>query len=61
MPHDMNGYEIKVGDKVALYAIVKEVQTGETACNAQVEVEAPEGEYQPVITLNSRSLNVSEF
>lgn len=56
MPHDRNGDPLKDGDRVTLRATVRHVWTNETACNVEIQVDAPQGEYSPILSLNARSL-----
>lgn len=40
MPHDANGVELKVGDKVAIFGTITNICVGEDYCNCSVEVDA---------------------
>ncbi len=57
MPHDKNGNELKVGDRVALFGTVKEITSEQpTYCNIQFETDeamAPDAE-KTVYALSAR-------
>lgn len=56
MPHDKNGAELKVGDRVTVECEVMSVYEGDTACNLSIQVVEPAhggGDYKPSITLNA--------
>ena len=55
MPHDKDGLELAVGDRVCCFGKVLSVFSGETACNIEVAIEAAPGEYGPQITCNTKS------
>lgn len=58
MPHDKNGAELAVGDKVTVEAVVKEIQTGEEYCNVSLETSEPmhPAETKTPICLNTRQV-----
>lgn len=59
MPHDKQGNELKVGDKVTLIAEVTELFGGDSAdgdCNSNIRVEGPEASYRPSLTIGTRLL-----
>lgn len=41
MPHDVDGREIKAGDRVTIECVVREVQPGEDYCNATLDTVIP--------------------
>jgi hypothetical protein len=41
MPHDMDGAELKAGDRVLVECVVKTLSTGEDYCNANLETAVP--------------------
>lgn len=58
MPHDTNGSEVKVGDRVMIECEVTQVQPGEDYCNVTLQTCVP---MQPsgspyCITLNARQV-----
>lgn len=57
MPHDMKGKLVKVGDKVNVPCIVKEVQPGKDYCNVTLETVVP---MPPDNTSNSIVLNTKQ-
>lgn len=58
MPHDKNGAELAIGDKVTVEAVVKEIQTGEEYCNVSLETSEPmhPAETKTPICLNTRQV-----
>ena len=54
MPHYKDGTGAKVGDKVTIEFDVTSVYEGETACNASLVAEPPEGESPLYVTTNTR-------
>lgn len=59
--HDMNGTLVKVGDRVLLPCIVKEVSAGEEFCNCSLiscVPRRPDGAYENINAINTGCLVV---
>lgn len=62
MPHDLNGEEIKIGDRILIPCIVKSIQAAVDFCNLTVETEhkMPGNDSISTYTLNTKMV-VKEF
>lgn len=59
MPHDKNDVTIERGDRVILTGFVRDIYpTNSGDCNVTIVIDAPDGTYHPIYTLNSKSLDV---
>ncbi len=58
MPHDMKGQKLKVGDKVNVPCVVKEIQAGTEYYNVTLETVHPmfPGKDTSTITLNTKQV-----
>lgn len=58
MPHDINGTELKIGDKVIIECIVTNVMTGLDFCNVQLDTvnSMPPNNTTSSITLNTKQV-----
>lgn len=63
MPHDLNGKELKVGDRVVIPAIVTAIHPSRDYCNLDVQFEHPMPPYRErtrFAALNSRQAVLAE-
>jgi hypothetical protein len=58
MPHDKNGAELKVGDRVLVEATVKQIHLTEEFCNVGLETVEPmfPGTHLLAMTLNAKQV-----
>lgn len=64
MPHDANGNELKVGDMVAVFGVVTQINEGPDYCNCNVEVDAkmpPDMTTTNISAINTRQLRKANF
>lgn len=58
MPHDIDGNELKVGDRVTIETVIKAISMTEEYCNVTLETTEKmyPGDYPTGITLNSKQV-----
>lgn len=58
--HDRNGTPLTVGDTVVIFAKVKDIQAGDTYCNATLDIgsDKPHGPYNvtSTVTINTKQV-----
>lgn len=62
MPHDIDGREIKAGDRVTIECIVRTVSTGLEYCNVTMDTVEPmfPGEHKTCYTANAKQVRKVE-
>lgn len=62
VPHDMNGRNLRVGDRVTVACVVTAIQPGPDYCNLSLETEQPmhPGLSKTALSLNSRQVTLDQ-
>ena len=60
MPHDRNGTELKVGDRVSVQAEIKSIQMQDDYCNVELVTLSPMPPYTDMTTLNLNAKQVEK-